>query len=242
MITWIGQVVSIVGSGLTSFALGVWVFERTGSPTLFAYIGLFAVLPRVIFSPVAGALVDRFDRRKVMILADAGAGLSTLFIALMLFTGRLELWHIYLSSFSSALCGTFQWPAYVATVTQLVPQKQLGRANGMNQFGRAAAEIFSPLLAGVLVLTIKLEGVILIDVATFLFAMLTLAIVRFPKFESKTAEDRLAAFKDDLSFGWCYILARKGLLNLLVFLVVVNFIWGMVGALIVPHDFGVYHL
>ena len=234
LVTWFGQVVSLVGSGLTSFALGVWVFERTGSPTLFAFIGLFAVLPKVIFSPIAGALVDRFDRRKVMILADAGAGLSTLFIALMLFTGRLELWHIYLSATASSLCGTFQWPAYIATVTQLVPQKNLSRANGMNQFGRAAAEIFSPLLAGLLVLTIQLEGVILIDVATFIFAMLMLLMVRFPMLESKPAEDDLSTFKCDLTFGWRYILTRKGLLNLLFFQVTVNFIWGMVGALIVP--------
>ena len=89
IVTWLGQVISLIGSNLTSFALGVWVYERTGSPTLFAFIGLFAVLPKVIFSPIAGALVDRWDRRKVMIFADAGAGLSTLFIALMLFGGRL---------------------------------------------------------------------------------------------------------------------------------------------------------
>jgi DHA3 family macrolide efflux protein-like MFS transporter len=234
IITWLGQVVSLIGSGLTSFALGVWVFQRSGSPTLFALIGLFAVLPRVIFSPVAGVLVDRWDRRLVMILADAGAGLSTLFIALMLFAGRLELWHIYLASAASSLCGTFQWPAYTASITQWVPQKHLGRANGMIQFGRAAAEIFSPLLAGVLVLTIQLEGVILIDVATFIFAMLTLLLVRFPHLTREVAPDDLATFKRDLTFGWSYILARKGLLNLLFFQTTVNFIWGMVGALIVP--------
>lgn len=234
LLTWFGQVVSLVGSGLTSFALGVWVFERTGSPTLFAYIGLFAVLPRVVFSPVAGALIDRLDRRKVMILADAGAGVSTLFVALMLFTGRLELWHIYLSAAASSLCGTFQWPAYSAAVTQLVPSKHLGRANGMNQFGRAAAEIFSPLLAGVLVLTIHLEGVILIDVATFLFAMLTLSLVRFPRLENQPVGNSLAGFREDLVFGGQYIFARKGLLNLMFFEIAVNFIWGMVGALLVP--------
>jgi hypothetical protein len=104
----------------------------------------------------------------------------------------------------------------------------------MNQFGRAAAEIFAPLLAGTLVLTIGLNGVILIDVATFIFAMLTLLTVRFPRLESKPAEADLSNFKDEITFGWRYILARKGMLNLLLFLVIVNFIWGMVGALIVP--------
>lgn len=234
IVTWLGQVFSLVGSGLTSFALGVWVFKRTGSPTLFAFIGLFAVLPKVIFSPIAGALVDRWDRRIVMILADAGAGLSTLFVTLLLFSGCLELWHIYLSAAASSLCGAFQWPAYTAAVTQLVPQKHLGRANGMIQFGRAAAEIFAPLLAGVLLLTIQLKGVILIDVATFIFALLTLLLVRFPLLKTQPAADNLASFKHDLTFGWRYILTRKGLLNLLFFEMTVNFIWGMVGALIVP--------
>ncbi|MBN1264621.1 MAG: MFS transporter [Anaerolineales bacterium] len=234
LITWLGQVVSLTGSGLTSFALGVWVFERTNSPTLFAFIGFFAVLPRIFFSPIAGVLVDRFDRRKIMILADAGAGLSTLFISLLLFTGHLELWHIYLSATISALCGAFQWPAYAASVAQLVSRKHLGRANGMIQFGRAAAEIFSPLLAGLLILTIKLQGVILIDVATFLFAMLTLLMVRFPRLESEPARIDPSSLKNEIPFGWRYIRARKGLLNLLLFFCAVNFIWGMVGALIVP--------
>jgi hypothetical protein len=104
----------------------------------------------------------------------------------------------------------------------------------MNQFGRAAAEIFSPLLAGVLVLTVQLEGVILIDAATFLFAIVTLSMVRFPRLDRKSSGRGLADFKRDLTFGWRYILARRGLLNLLFFQVTVNFIWGMVGALIVP--------
>lgn len=234
LVTWLGQVVSLVGSGLTSFALGVWVFERTGSPTLFAYIGLFAVLPKVFFSPAAGALVDRFDRRKIMILSDTGAGLSTLFISLMIFSGRLELWHIYLSAAANALCGTFQWPAYSASVAQLVPQERLSRANGMIQFGRAAAEIFSPLLAGTLMVSIQLEGVILIDVVTFFFAIFTLLTVRFPQLENKPARIKPSNFKAEMTFGWRYIQTHRGLLNLLLFLLVVNFLWGIVGALIVP--------
>ncbi|MCJ7735328.1 MAG: MFS transporter, partial [Anaerolineales bacterium] len=183
-VTWLGQVISLVGSGLTSFALGVWVFRSTGSATLFAFIGLFAVLPKVLVSPFAGALVDRWDRRAVMILADTGAGLSTLFIATILIFDRMELWHIYLSTAASSLFGAFQWPAYTAAVSLLVPEEHLGRANGMNQFGRAAAEIFAPLLAGILMLTIQLEGVILIDVGTFIFAMLTLLLVRFPRLKT----------------------------------------------------------
>ena len=238
-IVWLGQCVSVIGSGLTSFALGVWLFERTGSVTQFAFIGLFAALPRVLISPLAGALVDRWDRRRVMILSDTGAGLSTLLLALLLFTNRLEIWQIYLIVGASAAFSTMQWPAYTAATTLLVPRKDLGRANGMVQFGLAAAEILAPALAGVLMHTVQLEFVILMDFATFLFAVGTLLVVRFPKPQcAHTGRAETISLKQEASFGWKYIVARKGLLGLLIFFSVVNFLWGMVGALIVPMILG----
>jgi len=238
-IVWLGQCVSVIGSGLTSFALGVWIFERTGSATQFALIGLFAVLPRVLLSPLAGAIVDRWDRRRAMILSDTGAGFSTLFLFLLLFTNRLEIWHIYLIVGTSAAFSTVQWPAYTAATTLLVSKRNLGRANGMIQFGMAAADILAPALAGVLMHTIRLEGVILIDFATFIFATVTLLLVRFPKPQSAIAgKAETIPLKQEFTFGWEYIYARQGLLGLLVFIAVVNFLWGMVGALIVPMILG----
>jgi len=232
---WLGQVVSLVGSGLTGFALGVWVFEQTGSATQFALIGLSAVLPRVILSPLAGAIVDRWDRRRVMILSDVGAGLSTLAIALLLWTVQLETWHIYALTLVNAAFGTLQWPAFAATTSLLVSKKNLGRANGLVQFGQAASEILAPALAGVLMGIIQLEGVILIDVATFIFAVITLLLVRFPKPEASAERGPgRTTLWNDLTLGWRYISARPGLKGLLLFFTVVNFLWGMVGALITP--------
>jgi DHA3 family macrolide efflux protein-like MFS transporter len=238
---WLGQVVSLVGSGLTSFALGVWVFEQTGSATAFALIGLSAVLPRVLLSPMAGVAVDRWDRRRIMMGADIGAGICTLSVAMLLLAGELQLWQIYLLTGISAAFGTVQWPAYAATTTLLVSRENLGRANGMVQFGQAVSEILAPALAGVLVGTIGLQGVILIDVATFVFAVVTLVLVRFPKPQVSTDEVPVSDGEGakgfalrDLAFGWTYIAARPGLLGLLFFSAIVAFIWGMVGALIVP--------
>jgi MFS family permease len=239
---WLGQVVSLVGSGLTGFALGVWVFEQTGSATQFALIGLSAVLPRVILSPLAGAVVDRWDRRRVMILSDVGAGLSTLVIVLLLWTNQLEsqghsfgIWPIYALTFVNAAFGTLQWPAFAATTSLLVAKESLGRANGMVQLGQAASEILAPALAGVLMGIIELEGVILIDVGTFVFAVITLLLVRFPKPETPAhREPGRAALWHDLTLGWRYISPRPGLKGLLLFFAVVNFLWGMVGALITP--------
>ena len=236
---WLGQCVSVIGSGLTSFALGVWIFEQTGSATQFALIGLFAVLPRVILSPLAGTIVDRWDRRRAMIVSDAGAGFSTLILVLLLFANRLEIWHIYLIVGTSAAFSTVQWPAYTAATTSLVSKENLGRANGMIQFGQAAAEILAPALAGILVQTIRLEGVILTDFATFAFATITLLLVRFPKPQrSTTGESESISLKQEITFGWRYISARQGLLGLLVFFAVINFLWGMVGALITPMILG----
>jgi len=240
-IVWLGQVVSLIGSGLTSFALGVWVFQRTGSVTQFALIGLFSVLPRILLSPLIGPLVDRWDRRWAMILGDTGAGLSTLTIVLLLYGGRLEIWHIYLLAAVSAAFGTIQWPAYMASTTLLVPKGHLGRANGMSQFGQAASEILAPTLAGALLLTMGLGGIILIDFASFLFAVVTLLLVRFPQPQTATpAEDKPGegSWWNEIAYGWNYITARRGLLGLLIFLATVNFIWGMVGALITPMILG----
>jgi DHA3 family macrolide efflux protein-like MFS transporter len=239
IIIWLGQLVSLVGSGLTSFALGLWVYQHTGSVTQFALSGLFTVLPSVALSPLAGALVDRWDRRWVMILSDAGAGLSTLMMAFLFLTKRIEVWQIYLAAGASAAFGTFQWPAYSAATTRLVSKKHLGRANGMVQFGRAASEILAPVLAGVLVLTIQVQGVLLIDFATFLFAIITLLMVRFPKPETTTVgQASKGSLWREAAYGWTYIATRRGLLGLLVFFAVVNLMWGMVGALIAPMILG----
>lgn len=239
IIVWLGQLVSLVGSGLTSFALGLWVYEHTGSVTQFALIGLFTALPNIVLSPLAGALVDRWDRRWAMILSDTGAGLCTLMMAFLFLTNRIEVWQIYLAAGASAAFGTFQWPAYSAAMTLLVPKKHLGRANGMVQFGQAAAEILAPALAGVLVLTTRVQGILLIDFVTFFFAVTTLLLVRLPGPETTTAAQ---ARKDSLwreaSYGWRFITARRGLLGLLVFFAVVKFLWGMVGALIAPMILG----
>jgi DHA3 family macrolide efflux protein-like MFS transporter len=239
IIIWLGQLVSLVGSGLTSFALGLWVYERTGSVTQFALISLFAVVPGVVLSPLAGALADRWDRRWVMILSDTGAGLSTLMMALLFFAGQVQVWHICLAVGASATFGAFQYPAYAASITLLVSKRNLGRANGMVQFGQAASEILAPALAGILVLTVQVQGVLLIDFVTFIFAVTTLLLVRLPKPEATAASQiGQGSLLREAVYGWTYIAAQRGLLGLLVFFAVVNFLWGILGVTITPMILG----
>jgi hypothetical protein len=174
-----------------------------------------------------------------MILGDAGAAFSTLALILLLWADRLAIWHIYLVSAASAAFSTIQWPAYAAATTLLVPKNNLGRANGMVQFGRAAAEILAPTLAGVLLKTIQLQGVILIDLVTFVFAVGTLLLVRFPKPGAAAArEPGGTSLWREIAFGWKYIAARRGLVGLLALAAATNLLWGMVGALITPMILG----
>lgn len=235
IIIWSGQLVSLVGSGLTSFALGVWLYQETGSATLFALNMLFFVLPQMALSPFAGALVDRWDRRWAMALSDIGAALSTLFVVLVLQFGQLEVWHVYLATFINASFNTFQWPAYSAVTTLLVPKKHLGRAGGMVQAGQAISQIAAPAIAGALVIAIGLKGVITIDFATCLFAVFTLLVIRVPRPETTAAgHEGRGSLLEEATYGWKYIRARPGLLGLLLYFASFNLLWGIADALLLP--------
>lgn len=232
---WLSQLISIVGSGLTSFALGVWVYQATGSATQFALITLFLVLPGVLLSPLAGALADRWDRKWLLIGGDFGSALSTLAIAILVATGRLEVWHIYAATALNSVCGAFQWPAFAASIPLLVPKDRLGRANGMVQVAEAAGLVIAPLLAGVLVVTVGLWGVMLIDFASFLVAVVTVLLLRIPK-PVPTAEQQAArtTVRSDIAQAWKYIHARPGVLALFALFASFNFIVGLAGILIQP--------
>lgn len=235
LVVWFGQMISLIGSSLTSFALGVWVYQRTGSVTQFSLILLSAMVPSILISPVAGALVDRWNRRWCMILSDSGAGITTVAMALLLTTGNLEIWHIYLAVSLSSVCKAFQLPAYTASTSLLVPKEHLPRASGMVQSGEACAQLISPLLAGFLLGIVQLEGVILIDFATFLFALTTLLLVRFPDAKNAAVPvDGKASLWREAVEGWTYITVRPGLLALLIVFAINNFVFGLIEVLFPP--------
>lgn len=235
-VIWAGQLVSLVGSGLTSFALGVWAYQRSGSVTQFALIIFFAGLPGILLAPLAGTLVDKWDRKKVMIGSDTLTAVTTLGIALLLWQGDLAIWHIYVMAALNSVFKTFQWPAYIAATTLLVPKKHYARVGGMMQFGQAASEIVAPILAGLLMVTIGIKGVLLIDFASFFFAVAALAMVKIPKPE--VSEEGAAAaqlpFGKRLAYGFTFISARKGLLGLLLFFAMINFVVSMTTVLLTP--------
>jgi DHA3 family macrolide efflux protein-like MFS transporter len=234
-IIWTGQFVSLIGSGLTGFALGVWVYIETGSVTPLALVVLFATVPHLVVAPFAGALVDRWDRRKAMILSDSGAAACTAVVAVLLYTESLEIWHIYITSFATSCFSTFQWPAYTAATTLLVPKRHLARAAGMVQTAQSASNILSPMIAGILIVTVQIWGVLAIDFATFLFALATLLFVRIPPPSlSAEGEKGKGSLLQEVAYGLTYIRARPGLLALLMFFAGINLAHSSFYVLFVP--------
>jgi len=232
---WFGQLVSLIGTALTDFGVGVWIYQKTGSATPFAMILLCTVVPGILASPVAGALADRWDRRRTMVLADTGAALSTLFMAVLLFAGQLELWHILLAVAFASTCRAFQGPAWLASTAQLVSQEHLGRASGMMNFARGVAGIAAPALGGVLVTTIGLGRVMLIDFATFGVAVAILFAVRFPPVPRRAeAEGAKRGVLQDAAEGWRYVGSQPALRAHLLFFALVNLGLGYVWVLHAP--------
>lgn len=235
LIIWFGQLISLIGSGLTSFALGVYLYNRTGQATQLALTLVAASLPNLLFLPFAGALVDRWDRRRVLILSDTGAALVTLALWTLLSTGRLEVWHVYAGSALASALGAFQRPAYMAVPSLLVSKDQFGRVGGLMQLADAVSTVVAPLAAGFMIAVIGIQGVFLVDFATFLFAVSTLLVVRLPR---PAPQPGVAAARGSMLrqavFGWDYLRARRGLLGMLILFAIVNFALGFYSALFTP--------
>ncbi len=232
---WFGQLISTLGSGLSGFALGVWLYEETGSTTLFALAMFVWFLPSIVFAPIAGVLTDRYDRRLIMILADSMACLATVFIGIMVFSDALQVWHIYVVHVFYSIANTLQWPAYAAATSLMVPKEHLGRAGGMTQIGEAISSLAAPAAAGAMYVAFGLKPLLLIDICTFSFALGTLIFVRFPQPERSAESDaNKTSFWQEAVYGWHYIRQRPGLLHLLLVFAGLNFCISITIPLLTP--------
>jgi amino acid adenylation domain-containing protein len=199
----VGQLVSTTGSLLTSFALPIWLYTRTGSVTDLGLLWALALLFGVLTLPVAGAITDRVDRRTVMMLASCVSGTVQLGLATLLFTDSLSLWHIYLMVSLSQVAGSFQRIAFQSAVPQLVPKRFLGHAMGIVQLSTGTAQLLMPVLAAGLYAAIGLEGILLIDVASYVFAIAALALVRFPDLLGwRPREPLVVAILNGMRYSW----------------------------------------
>src|SRR6266508_133778 len=180
-LVWIGQIVSVLATNMTAFALTIWVFEKTGSATALGLMQVFFITPFLIISPIAGVMVDRHNRKMMMMLSDLAAGLATISILLLQYFGVLQVWHLYVAAMFQGLGNSFQWPAYSAAITTMISKEQYGRANGMMSLIEMGPGVLAPMLAGALLPLIGLTGILSLDVVTFVLAILILLSVHIPQ-------------------------------------------------------------
>jgi len=220
-VIWGGQLVSQIGTGMTRFALLIWAYDQTGSAATVAFLGFFAFLPSLLVSPFAGVWVYRLDRRTVMLAADTGAGLTTLALLLLHLTGALEIWHLYAALAVAGACEAFQSPAYTAATTLLLPKQQYARAAGLRSLAESGVLFTAPFAGGLLLLWVGIGGVMLVDLATFTAAVVTLAVVRIPRPQPETSG--ATNFRRELAAGFRYTWQRPGLVGLMLIFMAMNF-------------------
>ena len=230
-----GQAVSILASGMTGFALSIWVFQKTSSATSLGIMQSAFTLPYLLIIPLAGVLVDRYNRKLMMMVSDLTAGLGSLTILILLATGHLQIWHFYVVNVLIGLGNAFQWPAYSAAITTLVPKEHYGRANGMMSFVQAGPSAVAPLLAGALLPVIGLKGILLIDIATFVLAIGVLLMVHVPQ-PVQTVEGQAGkgTLLQEAAFGFKYIFKRPSLLGFVVMLFFANLFLGFPNSVQIP--------
>ena len=214
---WSGQAISLVGSQIVQFALVWWLTKQTGSATVLATATLVAMLPMIVIGPFAGALVDRWNRRVVMIVADGAVALASLWLAYMFWIGAAQIWQVYLIMFIRSLGGSFHWPAMQASTTLMVPDEHLTRVAGLNQTLNGALNIVGPPLGALAMAVMPLTGVMLVDVGTALLAIVPLLFIAVPQPQSTPVEPGAAkpTLLADVRQAARYIAGWPGLLALI---------------------------
>lgn len=220
---WFGQLLSWSGTAMTRYALIIWAYEKTNAAATLGLLGFFGWIPLVLISPFAGVLVDRWDRRKVMILADLGSGLVTAGLLGLHVAGSLQIWHLFLAETLSAVFSAFQAPAYNASTSLLVSKERYSKIIGLNSTALSASDILAPIIAGLLLTTAGLKSIFLLDLVTLLFAVGTLFFVIIPKptVAANLPKDKPHFFKE-LASGFNFVAKRPGLIGILLIFMVIN--------------------
>jgi DHA3 family macrolide efflux protein-like MFS transporter len=221
---WSGQALSLFGSSLVHFALIWWLTQKTGSATVLAFASLAGMLPQVLFGPFAGALVDRWDRRRVMILADGGIALTTLILVYLFATDQAQPWHVYAILAVRSLGGSFHYPAMAASTPLMVPEDKLTRVNGLNQTLQGLNAMVAPPVGALLISVLPTPNILLIDVATALIAIGPLFFFAIPqpiRTELSHAAQRPTLLQD-VREGLLYLRSWPGLVAILLMAIIIN--------------------
>jgi len=221
---WTGQALSLVGSRVLEFALVWWLTELTGSATVLATATMMWVIPQVFLSPLAGAYVDRWNRRAVMVVADSLIALVALCLAYLFWTDSVQIWHVYVALLVRAIGGNFHWPAMQASTALMVPDKHLTRVAGLNQTMQGALNVIGPPLGAMLLTVLPFQGIMLMDVSTALFAILPLFFVLIPQPKRAEVEHVGVSVWSDVRDGLRYVWGWPGLFAIAIMATILNFV------------------
>ncbi len=225
-IIWTGQAFSLLGSELVQFSLVWYLTKQTGSASVLAFASFVALIPRVLISPFSGALVDRWNRQRIMIFADAAIAVSTMLLAGIFWFGSIQIWHIYAIMFIRSLASGFHWPAMAASTSLMVPKEQLPRIAGLNQTLRGAMGILAPVTAALLLEIVPLFGILSIDVITAIIAITPLLFIVIPQPDRSVQSEmtKPAHLWEDVKSGFNYVFAWKGMFYLALTATALNFL------------------
>jgi DHA3 family macrolide efflux protein-like MFS transporter len=231
---WSGQVLSLFGSALVQFSLIWWLTQESGSATVLAIATLVGMLPQIVIGPFAGALVDRWNRRRIMIGADALIAVSTLLLAYLFATGSVQIWQVYVVMAIRSLGGAFHFPAMAASTPLMVPAEQLTRVNGLNQTLQGINSLVAPPVGALLISLLPTQGILLIDVGTAMLAILPLLFLPVP--QPKRHEEDQAGEKPnlwgDVRNGLAYIRTIPGFIAIIFMALFLNFLLTPTAALV----------
>jgi MFS family permease len=209
-----GEFISVIGGGLTSFGLGLYIFQQTGSASHMALLSLLGFLPGLILKVPAGVLADRYDRRLLMMIGDGLSGLGVLFILLCMLGGNCQLWQIYVGTTISSVFSALLEPSFTATITDLLTKEQYSKANGLMSLAGSSRYLFAPVIAGFLLAVADIKLILIIDICTFFITIVVAAVVRksIKSNACKVSEPFFASMKE----GWKAISGKRGMMVLIV--------------------------
>lgn len=232
LLLWFGDFISAIGSGLTSFGLGVYIFQQTGKASLMALVTLLAFLPSLLLSPFAGVLADRYDRRVLMVIGDSLSAIGLIFILICFLNGEVLLWQICVGVTISSVFASLLEPAYKATITDLLNPEQYSKASGMVQIASSAKYLISPLLAGFLLTISDIRLLLVLDIMTFFVTVTTTLAVR-KGIQSKKVE-KTFSFWYEIKMGWNALCDKKGVFTLVIVGALITFCLGFIQTLASP--------
>lgn len=228
---WGGQAASLFGTQLVQFAIVWWLTVETGSAAVLATAAAMAYIPQILLGPFAGAVVDRWSRRKVMIIADSGIAVATVVLIALFALSVAEPWHIFALLAARSAGGAFHWPAMAASTSMMVPEEHLSRIGGLNQALQGLSGIVAPPVGAVLIAFLPMQSVLSIDVLTAVIAIVPLLLIHIPEPSKEASKKGVRATFEDMKEGFRFLRRWPGALAVIGIVVTLNFVFAPVDAL-----------